>query len=155
MHRIPEIAAAQVLALLRQGNLAAAARLAQMHKLPMSQARVHLAQRNPSGAREVLKPWRQQVEARGWVDEQLKVLVLESVVLHALGEKDKAVNLLGDAWHWPPGGFVRLFVDRRRPMAQLLSDAEARGMMPDYARLLLAALRRDRQCHHQQRPPNR
>ena len=135
VHRIPEVAAAQVLTLLRQGNLAAAARLAQMHKLPMSQARVHLAQGNPSKAREVLKPWRQQVEARGWVDEQLKVLVLESVVLHALGEKDKAVNLLGDALALAqPGGFVRLFVDEGAPMAQLLSEAEARGMMPDYTR---------------------
>ena len=40
VHRMPEIAAAQVLTLLRQGNLAAAAHLAQTHDLPLSQARV-------------------------------------------------------------------------------------------------------------------
>jgi ATP/maltotriose-dependent transcriptional regulator MalT len=35
-NRIPEVAAAQVLVLLRQGHLVAAARLAQMHDLPLS-----------------------------------------------------------------------------------------------------------------------
>ena len=50
MHRIPEIAAAQVLTFLRQGNLAEAAHLAQAHNLPISQARVHLAQGDPSAA---------------------------------------------------------------------------------------------------------
>ena len=64
VHRMPEVAAAQVLTLLRQGNLAAAAHLAQTHELPLSQARVHLAQGDPSAALAVLEPWRQQVEAR-------------------------------------------------------------------------------------------
>jgi LuxR family maltose regulon positive regulatory protein len=70
--RIPEVAAAQVLTLLRQGYLAAAAHLAQAHGLPLSQARVHLAQGDASAALAVLEPWRQQVEARGWQDEQTK-----------------------------------------------------------------------------------
>ena len=47
MHRMPEVAAAQVLVLLRQGDLAAAAHLAQTYDLPFSQARVHLAQGRP------------------------------------------------------------------------------------------------------------
>ena len=41
VHRIPEVAAAQVLVLLRQGDLEAAAHLAQTHELPISQARVY------------------------------------------------------------------------------------------------------------------
>ena len=56
VHRMPEVAAAQVLTLLRQGNLAAAAHLAQTHDLPLSQARVHLAQGDPSAALAVLEP---------------------------------------------------------------------------------------------------
>ena len=44
VQRMPEIAAAQVLTLLRQGDVAAAARLVQTHNLPISQARVFLAQ---------------------------------------------------------------------------------------------------------------
>ena len=50
--RMPEVAAAQVLLLLRQGKLAAAAELAQTHPLPLSQARVHLARGDPP------RPWR-------------------------------------------------------------------------------------------------
>src|SRR5260370_15932078 len=36
VYRVPEVAAAHVLTLLRQGNLAAAAQLAQAHELPIS-----------------------------------------------------------------------------------------------------------------------
>ena len=126
VHRLPEIAAAQVLTLLHQGNLAAAAHLAETHDLPLSQARVHLAQGDPSAALAVLEPWRRQVEAKGWADERLKVMVLQAVALHAHGEKDQAVQLLVDALALAePGGFIRLFVDEGAPMAHLLSAAAA------------------------------
>ncbi len=95
--RMPDVVAAQVLLLLHQGHLAAAAHLAQSHDLPISQARVHLAQGDPSAALAVLEPWRRQVEAKGWADERLKVMVLQAVALHMNGEKDKAVQLLCDA----------------------------------------------------------
>jgi len=137
--RMPEVAAAQVLTLLRQGNLVAAAHLAQTHELPLSQARVHLARGNPSAALAVLEPWRRQVEAKGWEDERLKVMVLQAVALQAHGEKDKAVQLLFDALALAaPGGFIRTFLDEGLPMAHLLSKAEARGMMPDSIGKLLA-----------------
>ena len=73
-------------------------------------------------------------------------MVLQAVALHAHGEKDKAVQLLGDALALAePGGFIRLFVDEGMPMAQLLSEAAARGMMPDYVGKLLAAFAAERQ----------
>ncbi|CAG0949465.1 partial HTH-type transcriptional regulator MalT, partial [Anaerolineae bacterium] len=140
VHRIPEVAAAQVLVLLRQGDLVAAAHLAQTHQLPISRARVHLAQGDPVAALAVLEPFRQQMEAKGWQDERLKVMVLQSVAFHAHGEKDQAVQLLGDALALAePGGFIRLFVDEGLPMAQLLSQMAAHGIMPDYVSKLLAA----------------
>jgi LuxR family maltose regulon positive regulatory protein len=140
VHRIPEVAAAQVVTFLRQGNLAAAAHLAQTYELPISQARVHLAQGDPSAALALLSPLRQQMEVKGWADERLKVMVLQTVALHAHGEKEKAVQLLGDALALAePGGFIRIFVDEGMPMAQLLSEAVARGIMPDYTGKLLAA----------------
>src|SRR5205807_16038 len=144
--RMPEVAAAQVLTLLRQGHLAAAARLAQTHDLPISQARVHLAQRDPSAALAVLEQLLQQAEAKGWADERLKVMVLQAVALQAHGEKDKAVHLLVDALAIAaPGGFIRLFVDEGLPMAHLLSAAAAQGMMPDYTGKLLAVLEAEEQ----------
>ena len=139
VYQIPEVAAAQVRTLLHQGNLAAAAHLAQTHELPISQARVYLAQQDPSTALTVLEPLRQQMETKGWEDERLKVMVLQALAFHAQGEKNKAVQLLSDALTLAePGGFIRIFVDEGMPMAQLLSEAATAGIMPDYIRTLLA-----------------
>ena len=139
VHRMPEVAAVQVLMLLRQGDLAAAAQLAQAHELPISQARVHLAQGDTSAALAALEPLRRQVEAKNWQDERLQVMVLQSVALHAHGEKDKAVQLLGEALALAePGGFIRTLVDEGLPMARLLSESVAHGIMPDYIAKLLA-----------------
>jgi LuxR family transcriptional regulator, maltose regulon positive regulatory protein len=57
VYRIPEVAAVQVLTLLQQGSVAAAARLAETHDLALSRARVHLAQGDPGKALAVLEPW--------------------------------------------------------------------------------------------------
>jgi LuxR family maltose regulon positive regulatory protein len=140
MHQMPEVAAAQVIILLHQGNLAAAAHLAEKHDLPISQARVHLTQGETSAALAVLEPLRQQVEAKGLEDERLKIMVLQAVALHAHGEKDKAVQLLEDTLALAePGGFIRIFVDEGPPMARLLYEVLSRGISPDYVRRLLAA----------------
>ncbi len=140
LQRIPEVAAAQVLVLLRQGNRTAAAELARTHELPISQARVYLAQGDPSAALSLLSPFRRQMETNGWADELLKVMVLQAVALHELGDKDRAVQLLGEALALAePGGFIRLFVDEGAPMAQLLLEAASLGVIPDYTGKLLAA----------------
>jgi LuxR family maltose regulon positive regulatory protein len=140
VHQMPEVAAAQVLTLLHQSNLAAASHLAEKHELPISQARVHLAQGDTSAALAVLEPLRQQVEANGLDDERLKVMVLQAVALHAHGEKEVAAQLLGDALALAePGGFIRTFVDEGPLMARLLYEALSRGIAPDYVRRLLAS----------------
>ena len=138
--RMPEIAAAQVLVMLQQGKLGTAAALAQQLELPLSQARVFLVQGDPSAALSVLISYRQQMEARGWQDECLKAMVLQSVALRQSGEDEKALNVLAETLTLAkPGGFVRIFVDEGELMAQLLSEAAAQGMMPDYTSKLLAA----------------
>jgi LuxR family maltose regulon positive regulatory protein len=145
-HRAAEVAAAQVLVFLHQGDLAAAERLAQMHQLPISQARVLLARGDASAALAVLEPLLRQAEAKGWQDERLKVMVLQSVAHLAHGEKDKALELLSEALALAePGGFIRLFVDEGEPMAHLLSEAAAHGMMPAYIARLLAAFETEKQ----------
>jgi LuxR family maltose regulon positive regulatory protein len=146
VHRIPEVAAAQVLTLIRQGNLVVAAHLAETHELLLSQARVHLAQGDPSAALAVLESFRQQVEAKGWKDERLKVMVLQAIALHAHGEKEEAVQVLGEALALAePGGFIRIFVDEGAPMDQLLSEAASQGIMPDYTGKLRAAFEAEKQ----------
>ena len=139
--RMPEIAAARVLTLLHQGNLAAAAQLAETHDLPISQARIHLAQGDPSAALALLEPVRQHAEAKAWADEQLKIMVLQVVALHAHGETDTAAQLLVDALALAqPGGFIRLFVDEGMPMAQLLTGMQdVGGTLQEYRHTLLVA----------------
>jgi LuxR family maltose regulon positive regulatory protein len=140
VYRFPEIASAQVLTLLRQGNLAVAAQLAETHQLPLSQARVSLAQGDTSSALDVLQRVRQQAEEKGWADERLKALVLQAVAYDTHGEKQKAMQVLGEALTLAePGGFIRIFIDEGEPMARLLSEASAQGMMPDYIGKLVAA----------------
>jgi LuxR family maltose regulon positive regulatory protein len=150
VHRRQEVAAARVLAFIHQGDLAAAAHLAGSHELPISQARVHLAQGNTSAALAELEQARQQAEVKDWADERLKAMVLQAVARHAHGEKEEAVQLLADALALAePGGFVRVFVNEGLPMAQLLSEVAARGMMLDYTRRLLATFEAETQsCAH-------
>lgn len=138
--QLAEVTAVQILTLLQQGKLETAANLAQTHELPISQARVHLAQGEPAQALALLEPVRQQAEAREWPDERLKVMVLQAVVHQAQGETAQATQLFGEALALAqPGGFIRLFVDEGRPLAQLLAAAAARGIMPNYVGKLRAA----------------
>jgi LuxR family maltose regulon positive regulatory protein len=128
-----EVATAQVPVLIRQGDLATAAYLAEEHDLPLSLARVYLAQGDTGKALALLEPLRQQMEARNWQDERLKVMVLQAVTLYGHGDKDKAVELLSEALTLAePGGFIRIFVDEGPPMAELLErmapyDVRAEG----------------------------
>jgi LuxR family maltose regulon positive regulatory protein len=140
VHREPEVAAAQVMVLLKQGRLAAASDLAGKYELSLIQARVLLVQGETSAALAVLESLRQQMETKGWQDERLKVMVLQAVALRAHGEKEKAAELLDEAFVLAePGGFIRLFVDEGAPMAQLLREAASRRVMPDYTGKLLSA----------------
>lgn len=149
VHRIPEVAAAQVLILLHHGNQAAAAHLAQTHELSISQARVSLARGDTSAALAILERLRQQAEAKGWEDERLKVMVLQAVARHAHSEKDKAVQVLGDALELAePGGFIRIFVDEGLPMAELLKRMKAEGeRLTVYIHKLLSAFEKQSVAH--------
>ncbi len=139
VHLIPEVAAAEVLTLLQQGNLAAAAQLTQSHELPISQARVHLSLGDTSTALAELKQLRDKAEAYGWKDERLKVMVLQAVALHVHGERETATQLLLDALALAePDGFIRIFLDEGKPMAELLSIAATHGIMASYIGKLLA-----------------
>ena len=138
--QVPEVAAAQVLAFLRLGDVAAAAHVAQAKELPLSEARVHLAQGDPCGALAVLEPYRRRMAEKAWADQELMALVLLAVAVDAQGEKARAVELLVEALALSePGGFIRIFVDEGAPMARLLYEALSQGVHPDYVRHLLAA----------------
>jgi LuxR family maltose regulon positive regulatory protein len=137
---LPDIAAAQVMFHLHEGNIDAALQLTRQYNLPVMQARVFIAQDDPSAALAVLEPQRQQAEAKGWANRLLRVMVVQSIALYAHGEKEKAVELLGEVLaRAEPEGFIRLFVDEGDAMAELLSAAAAEEVRPDYVGKLLVA----------------
>jgi LuxR family maltose regulon positive regulatory protein len=77
--------------------------------------------------------------------------VIEILVLQTLAHEAQANILLGlvPLEHAlalaEPEGYVRIFVDEGNPMAQLLSEAAAHGIMPDYTGKLLAVLEAEKQ----------
>jgi LuxR family maltose regulon positive regulatory protein len=137
---MPRVAATQVRVLLRQGQVAVAAELAQAHDLPRSRARVALAQGDGEKALTLLTAWQGEATAHDWRDEQLRTLLLAGTAYEAQGATDEALGQLTAALSMAEaGGFVRLFVDEGPPMAHLLYEALARGIQPGYVGRLLAA----------------
>jgi len=138
--RLPDIAYAQAMIHLRQGNVDESAQLAQQYDLPLMRARVLMTQVDPSAALALLEPLRQQAEAKGVTRRLLDVMAVQSIALYAHGEKDKAIQMLGEALMLAqPGGYTRLFIDEGEPMAHLLLEAASHGGMPNYINKLLAA----------------
>ncbi|MBK6709527.1 MAG: LuxR family transcriptional regulator [Chloroflexi bacterium] len=139
-HWVGAITAVRIQTFLQQGNLTAAAQLAETHNLPLSLARVKLAQGDPTAALAALEPARQQAEANNWADERLQVLVLLTLAYDMAGDMETAVKCLSEALALAaPGGLVRLFVDEGPPMAALLQEAGRRGMAPVFAQQVLEA----------------
>jgi LuxR family transcriptional regulator, maltose regulon positive regulatory protein len=140
VHRLPEVAAAQVPVLLRQGDLAGAADLAHRFDLPLSRARVALARGSTGEALQILEGYLLLIEERGWHDERLKATLLQAVAFQAHSDEESAMRGLSNALTLAePGGFVRLFIDEGDPVVHLLKTATSKGIMPGYVARLLAA----------------
>lgn len=138
--RLPDLFYCLSEILLRQGDLDAASQLARKNDFPLMQARVLIAQGNPSAALEVTEASRQQAEAKKFPERLLHVLAVQSVVLFTNGDKDKAIQVLTEALALAePGSYVRLFIDEGTLMAQLLREAASHGIMLYYTEKLLAA----------------
>ncbi len=142
--RLPEIALTRARIHLYLGNMDEAAQLVGQFHIPLMQARVLVAQGNPSAALVVVEAQRQHAEAKSLADRLLLVMAVQSVVLFANGEKEKAVELLSEVLaQAEPEGIIRLFVDEGDVMAELLSAAGAQGIRPEYIGKLLAAFKRE------------
>jgi len=135
-----EAATTQALILLAEGNLIAAASLAESQDLPLIKAKVLLAKGEGPAALATLEPIRREAEARGWEDALLRISALRALACRASGEEAEGLQLLAQALALAePGGFIRLFVDEGEPMEKLLSATAAAGIMPDYVSRILGA----------------
>jgi LuxR family maltose regulon positive regulatory protein len=139
-HRIPNVISAKVMILLRQGDLPTADQLTLQYDIPITRARVLLAQGKPSAALSLLESFRKQMEVKNWQDERLKTIALQAVAFHLSGDDSKALECLSEAMAVAePDGFIRLFLDEGAPMAELLSIAASQGIHRDYVTILLTA----------------
>ncbi|MBE7553459.1 MAG: helix-turn-helix transcriptional regulator [Anaerolineales bacterium] len=80
----------------------------------------------------------QAAEEGGRTGSAIEILVLQALAHQALGDISTALLPLQQALTLAePEGYVRTFLDEGPPMAQLLREAAAREIMPDYTGRLL------------------
>jgi LuxR family maltose regulon positive regulatory protein len=88
----------------------------------------------------------QAAEEGGRMGSVIEILVQQALAHEAQGDSPSTLVPLERALTLAePEGYVRIFVDEGRPMAQLLSEAAAHGIMQDYTARLLAALEAEEQ----------
>jgi LuxR family maltose regulon positive regulatory protein len=81
----------------------------------------------------------QAAEDGGRRGSMLEILVLQALAHQAQGDIPSALVSLERALKLAePEGYVRVFIEEGQPMANLLSVAAARGILPDYTGKLLA-----------------
>jgi LuxR family maltose regulon positive regulatory protein len=141
VHQFGAITAVRIQIHLHQGNLAAAAQLTESHDLPLSEARVNLAQDDPAAALAKLAPVRQQAETNVWPDLRLEVLLLQALAHQAAGVNEQALQTVGEALALAASsGLLRPFVDEGAPMASLLRRAVEQGAVPAFTQEILVVL---------------
>jgi LuxR family maltose regulon positive regulatory protein len=83
----------------------------------------------------------QAAESGRRLGSAIEILMLQALAYHASGDRNGALATLTSALTLAaPEGYVRVFVDEGAPMAQLLRQAHALDIAPDYVAMLLAAL---------------
>ncbi|MEZ4656657.1 MAG: LuxR C-terminal-related transcriptional regulator [Caldilineaceae bacterium] len=112
----------------------------------IAQFRRHRAARTIQDAIHLLDRLRQAAEAGGRMGNVIEILLLQALAHQTQGDISDALRALDRALKLAePERYVRIFVDEGEPMAQLLSNAAAGGIMPAYAAKLLSTLAPDAQ----------
>jgi LuxR family maltose regulon positive regulatory protein len=151
------IAAWQARLWLARGNLGAASQWVGERRLDavegptllreveyMVLARILVAQGRLDETASLLQRLLDTAQAGGHTSRAIEILMLQALAFQAGGEPARAMTTLDKALILAePAGFVRIFVDEGSPMAQLLYQAAAWGMMPEYTARLLAAFEKD------------
>ncbi|WP_326043980.1 response regulator transcription factor [Paenibacillus macerans] len=107
-----------------------------------------MIQGNARAALAILGTLYDQAKAKQWKNEQLKLLVLLALAFQVQGNMDRALESLNDALTLAENeGFVRLFVDEGKPMLDLLTEAAARRIQPDYTEFLLSNMHNEQKLN--------
>ncbi len=108
--------------------------------------RVFIADHRIPEAVRLLDRLLQAAQAGGRMGSVIEIEMLQSLAHQSQNKLDAALVALEHALKLAePEGYIRIFVDEGVPMAQLLSEATARGMMPDYTGKLLSFIEAEHQ----------
>lgn len=141
-HMMGKVGHVELLIALRHGHLPEAAMLLEAKEWPALQARIYMHQGKAAAALAVLSDLLEQAKAKQLKHKQLELLVLQAVAFQCQGRIDRALQSLKAALKLAKHeGFVRLFVDEGKPMLDLLTEAAARRIEPDYTDFLLSSMR--------------
>jgi len=112
----------------------------------LARYRIDPAEQSISGAVRLLERLLKAAEAGGRLGSVIEILALQALAYHAQGDLPAALLPLQHALALAePEGYVRMFLDEGESMGQLLCEASARQIMPDYTGKLLAAFEAEKQ----------
>ena len=152
--RIAQGKIAEALDWVRTRDLSVDDDISYMHEFEhMTLARVLIAQEKRGlvdgsihDAQGLLERLLQAAEEGGRKGSVIEILVLQALAHEVQGNFPPALVSLERALTLAePEGYVRIFVDEGLPMARLLSEAAAHGVMPDYIGKLLAVFEAEKQ----------
>jgi LuxR family maltose regulon positive regulatory protein len=103
-------------------------------------ARMLLAQDRPEAASGLLDRLLEPAQAQGRTTRTIEIHMLQALAFQARAEPDQAKDALQHALSLAKSnGFFQIWIDEGPPMARLLYEAAAQGILPDYTGKLLAA----------------
>jgi LuxR family maltose regulon positive regulatory protein len=119
----------------------------------MTEGQSNHADRSILDAMKLLERLLKVAEEGRWLSNVIEILVLQSLALQAQGNIPQALASLERAMTLAePEGYARIIVDEGLPVAQLLSEAAAHGIMPNYTARLLAVFEAEKRKSEDQPP---
>ncbi len=109
-------------------------------------ARFLIDQNRSEEALELLRRLHKASEAGGRRSRMIEILLLKALAMRDKGDAKGAQLPLSDALLLAePGGFVRIFMDEGPRVAQMISTAASRDLLPEYSKKLRSAFLAERQ----------
>jgi LuxR family maltose regulon positive regulatory protein len=163
------VAAWQAWLWLRQGDLTAAAQWAKeiepttsgnlnasLEFEHITLARIQIAQERLDDAQQLLARLYSGANVAGRIGRVIAICVLQALAFKNQGDSEQAINTLTYSLSLgEPEGYVRTFVDEGKPMAELLSEAQRRGIVPEYVAKLLVTFEQNIPLAASARPQQR
>jgi LuxR family transcriptional regulator, maltose regulon positive regulatory protein len=136
----------EALSWVREQNLSAEDDLDYLHEFEhITLARILLAQ-SKREAMGLLERLLQAAQEGGRMGSVIEILILQALAHHARGDRPAALQALQQALMLAePEGYIRIFLNEGASMTQLLGDAIAHKIMPDFTGKLLAEFKGQQQ----------